>query len=162
MLGDGRVHSSSKMKMSLRDESSRPMVRSWSHGGGVRWALIAMAGCSYQGGSYRDMRGAWPGTRVELGCVDLAVSRAEGSVIRYSFGNRCDERVLLDLASVRVMSAGVAQQPYDPRGEIHAATLPALLYGTERIEYQPGGGPLCVDVGGVNGSIARTERWVCL
>jgi hypothetical protein len=121
-----------------------------------------MAGCSYHAGAYRDLRGPWPGTRVELGCVEMSVWRDEGSVITYAFGNKCDHRVLLDLASVRVMSDGVVQRAYDPRDEIHAAMLPANFLGRESIEYQPGGSQLCVDVGGVNGSIARTERWVCL
>ena len=127
----------------------------------MRWALILIAGCSYRAGSYADLRGPWPGTRVELECVELSVWRDEGNVITYGFGNRCDHRVLLDLASVRVMSDGVVQRAYDPRGEIQAAMLPAKFLGRESIEYQPGGARLCVDVGGVNGSIARTERWVC-
>jgi hypothetical protein len=98
----------------------------------VRWALIVIAGCSYHAGSYGDLRGSWPGTRVELGCVELAVARGEGSVIEYAFGNRCDHHVLLDLASVRVMSDGVVQHAYDPRGEIRAAMLPAKFSGAKR------------------------------
>ncbi len=123
--------------------------------------LLVGSGCAYHPGAYSDYGGRWPGAHVELGCVELAVARGEGSVISYAFGNRCDHRVLLDLASVRVTADGVLQRAYDPHGEIEARMLPAHFLGRESIEYQPGGAQLCVDVGGVNGSIPRTEQWLC-
>ncbi len=127
----------------------------------MRWAILLVAGCAYHPGSYRDYSGPWPGAHVELDCVELSVARGEGSVIQYAFGNRCDHRVLLDLASVRVTADGVLQRAFDPRGEIRPLMLPAHFLGREQIEYQPGGQQMCIDVGGINGSIARTERWLC-
>jgi len=150
-------------------------------------AVVAVAACTYAPGSYRapwildvqsPPRYEFPVHRATLGCIDLAIGRVDqsytsGPVIEYGFGNRCDRRVPLDLASVRV----VAHDPdggarplvaYDPRGEIRAMPIVARMAGYERVEYRdpsdaraPLDGPMCVDVGGVDASIARTEHWLC-
>jgi hypothetical protein len=136
---------------------------------------VAVAGCSYHAGTYADYRGGFPGTRFTTPCLDLAIGpardpQARGPVVSYAFGNRCDHRVTLDLASVRAIARELdgRQRPlvaYDPRGEIEVATLGALGFGREQIEYvDPVGAAAewCVDIGGIDGSAPRVERWVCM
>lgn len=137
--------------------------------------MIGLVGCGYHAGSFADWSGGFPGTRMTMGCIDLAVGqsydvRAQGPIVSYGFGNRCHHAVPLDLATVRVRArdtSGVehVMQAYDPRGEIRVLSLDALWAGHERIEYR---GPdprslvsLCVDVGGVDPTVPRTEKWVC-
>lgn len=131
--------------------------------------VVVVSGCAYHPGSFDSLSGRFPGERVELGCLDLAVAvDASRTVIDYHFGNRCTHRVMVDLASVRVVAhdgAGGERElrAYDPRGEIAAMPLDALLFGDESIEYRDarGSAELCVDVGGVDGSVPRSERWIC-
>jgi hypothetical protein len=143
-----------------------------------RLVLIAtVAGCGYHPGTFADFHGPFAGTRETIGCVEVAVGagdadvHAEGPVIAYGFGNRCHHPVTLDLASVRAVgrdAAGVehALVAYDPAGEIRPMPLDGLWSGREQIEYvlPPGARSLvsvCVDVGGVDATAPRAERWVC-
>ena len=125
----------------------------------MRWTLVLLAGCYAP-----PVAPASLGTRVQLGCVELYVARNGESVVRYSFENHCEHRVAIDLASVRVTAGGRELRAFDPRHEIVPLPLPALLWGRESIEYEPGAGGerLCVDVGGVNADIAREEHWLCM
>src|SRR5262249_44714816 len=115
----------------------------------------------------------FPGKHVELGCVDLAVAQVErpdapGTVVQYTFGNRCDHRVGVDLATVsaRGRTASGVELPltaFDPRGELRPLDMIARWAGRELSAYR-GAEPvvaICVDVGGVDRTIARRERWVC-
>lgn len=139
---------------------------------------LAGAGCSYHAGSFRGPWSEFPSQRVTLGCVDLAVGRddrgyARGPVVEYAFGNRCDHRVELDLASLRVVSRGVDGElrplvAYDPRRELRPLPLIALSSGSESIEYRDAydtpaaaHASICIDVGGAVAGVARTERWLC-
>ncbi len=135
--------------------------------------MALLAACyAYEPGSFRG-REDFPGKRVELGCLDLAVAQIErpeapGTVVQYTFGNRCDHRVGVDLATVsaRGTTASGAQIPlvaFDPRGELRPIEMIARWGGRERIAYR-GAEPVvavCVDVGGVDQTIARRENWVC-
>jgi hypothetical protein len=147
--------------------------------------VAAVAACSYTPGSYHstwlnliEPGYAFPVHRATLGCIDLAVGRvdqsyATGPVIEYGFGNRCDRRVPVDLVSLRVIARGAdgserALVAYDPRRELRVLPLVARMAGVERIEYRdpidpraPLDGPICVDVGGVDASMPRAERWLC-
>ena len=148
--------------------------------------LLAISACTYAPGSYRPpwllnaAQGGYefPVYRATLGCIDLAIGRVDqsyttGPVIEYGFGNRCDRRVPLDLSSVRVVAHdldGGARElvAYDPRHELRALPVIARMAGVERIEYRdpnapraPIDGPICIDVGGADASIARTEHWLC-
>jgi hypothetical protein len=140
--------------------------------------LASFLGCAYHpdaftgGPSYR-----FPAARATLGCVDVAVGRADqayttGPVVEYGFGNRCDHRVPVDLATVRV----IAREPdgrdralvaYDPRRELATLPITAHGYGRERIEYRdpiddrPIAGAICVDVGGVDATLGHVPRWLC-
>ncbi len=137
--------------------------------------LIAVGACVYQPGSFADVQGGFGGTRVRMGCLELAVGPATdpnvpGPIIAYDFGNRCEHAIDLDLASVHVIgrdTKGVDHElvANDPNHEIRVATLDARWMGREQIQYR-GQSPatlvsVCVDVGGANASIARSERWIC-
>ncbi len=127
----------------------------------VRWFLILLVGCVtpyHQGAIVGDVQPIG-------GCLDLAVlgglrSEAVGAVVVYRFGNRCDHKTLLDLASVRVRSAQGELVAYDPAHEIVPLDLTAFGSGEEWIEYSPGGNYdwLDVDIGRVAGDIGTT--WV--
>lgn len=139
---------------------------------------VAIAGCSYHPGSFRDREGPWSGTRVSSGCLDLAVSSTEvidGSpVIAYSVGNRCDHKIDIDLGRLHVVardSHGVATPlvAFDPRGELGPTELNALWSGHAQIAYR--GAPvqstaICVAVDDTYGDAASSrlvdERWVCI
>lgn len=143
--------------------------------------LSAGSGCYfYEPQSYLDLGTPFPGAHVDLGgCIDLAIGYADdaqtgpgGRVIEYSFGNHCYHRVDLDLGAVRAIEYGADRvaRPlvaYDPRHELRAMSLDALWLGHERIEYDaPGvapapGSAICVDVGALDRSAPRQERWVC-
>jgi hypothetical protein len=140
----------------------------------ILWVLLVGA-CSYHAGSFADWTGRFPGEQLTIGCIDLAVGpafdvHAEGPVIAYGFGNHCTHAVTLDLASVRVIGRDAdgterTLRAFDPAYEIRPLPLDALWAGRERIAYvDPHAESLisvCVDVGGVDASVARTERWVC-
>lgn len=137
--------------------------------------LVTVAGClHYDAGSFRDFH-AWRGTRVALGCLDVALDvarddQATGPVVQYTFGNRCDHDVVVDIPAVRVVARDALGRElrlaaFDPRHEIRAAALPARLSGSERIEYngdfaERDLAQVCVDVGALDRS-APAERWLC-
>ncbi len=146
---------------------------------------IAGAGSAcyvYAPRSYADLGTPFPGAHVQLGgCIDLAVGYAEdaqtgprGRVVEYSFGNHCFHHVDVDLATIRAVEYGADQlvRPlvvYDPRHELRPLSLDALWLGHERIEYDAvddvaasaPGSTICVDVGRLDRSAPKQERWVC-
>jgi hypothetical protein len=135
--------------------------------------VVGCAGCVYRAGSYADVVGTFPGTRVQLGCLDVAVAMrpddvARGRVVRYSIGNGCWHPVVVDLASIRAYEpAGQFQlHAYDPKRELAPVRLEAKWMADESIQYLDdfgdSGGSICIDVGGIDASVPRTERWVCL
>jgi hypothetical protein len=144
-----------------------------------RWGLVAVlvSGCSYHAGTFRDHSGPWPGTQTTLGCIDLAVGQVvdrhsvSGTVVAYGVGNRCEHRVVVDLASVRVVARSedgraVSLSAYDPHGELRPELLNALWSGRAKILYYHYGDDsgltsICVDVGRIDRSVAPTERWIC-
>jgi hypothetical protein len=138
--------------------------------------LVGVAACStaYQAGSFRGYR-SFEGERVTLGCVDLAIARAPSEhggapVIRYSFGNGCNHRVTVDLATVRATGKDSAGHEFplvahDPRHELRAEPLPARYSTVEYIEYAGDSQPyatVCVDAGGIAADLPASEHWVCL
>jgi len=134
------------------------------------WSLLS--GCAYQAGSFADRQGVSAGSRATFGCIDLAVSRARdseaGALIDYFVGNRCEQRVMVDLSHVRVVGrtdagAEVALTAYDPRRELAPKLLAAQWTGRARIEYRGADtvASICVDLGEVGGAPAP-ERWVCM
>ncbi len=142
-------------------------------------ALIALAigGCFYMPGSYHFPVGPFAGKRVQLPCLDVAVTltddaRATGPVVRYTFGNRCTHAATVDLGAVRVVardadSAGHVLAPFDPRQELRPLPIDPWWAGAEEIMYQTEPGAtsptvLCIDVGAVERSPASQEHWVCL
>jgi hypothetical protein len=113
----------------------------------VKRALVclAVAGCiHYEPGSFAGV-GPWPGGRVALSCLDLAVEvyrsdQVTGPVVAYRFGNHCTHDAIVDLAAARVIAWDASGRelhlaPIDPRHEIRPLALPALTSGEERIEY---------------------------
>jgi hypothetical protein len=135
--------------------------------------LMAVVGCAYQPGSFSIVGAPFSGPHVALGCIDLSVDRrpdVSPPIVRYMFANGCNHRVTLDLATVRVVGRDhdghqLAMTAYDPHHEIRPLPLGARLVSDERIEYHATDerpiDSVCIDVGGVDGSVARTERWVC-
>ncbi len=142
-------------------------------------APFVVAGCSYKPSSFDYYWHPFAGQRVVGACLDLGVGRDDqgytlGPVINYTFGNRCEHRVMLDLANVRVVARGIdgAAIPlhaYDPNAEIRSAAIVALGAGQEEIEYRDSAGTpaartadVCVDVGSLEPESPRGERWVCV
>jgi len=108
-------------------------------------ACLVAAGCMhYEPGSFGGAR-PWPGGRVALSCLDLAVEvyrsgQVTGAVVAYRFGNHCTRDTIVDLTAARVVAWDTSGRelrlaPYDPRHEIRPLALPALTSGEERIEY---------------------------
>src|SRR5258706_2436290 len=136
-------------------------------------AAALCAGCAYHPGSFDALTGVFPHTRDTVGCVDIGVGCGRtdhGAVVAYAFGNRCDRSVVLDLATVRVVGrdADGHERPlavFDPREEIRPLPLAARWFGEEQIAYNDAEtAPIvtvCVDIGGIDASQARAERWVC-
>jgi hypothetical protein len=132
---------------------------------------LALGGCAYQADSFSYAREPFSGVYMTVDCLDLAIDRqsrqaASKNVITYAFGNRCNDPVVVDLASVRVFGRaddGTEMQlfAFDPANEIRALRIDGRAVGREAIEYPSKGTlkSLCVDAG----SIARSSvpRWVC-
>ena len=134
----------------------------------------------YNGGTFVDRDGTFPGIAVVLGCIDLAINRVVdpnkvGSVLQYSFGNRCHRAVTIDLESVSVVARddrGVLTRlvSYDPRHEIQPLDIGAGWSGRERIEYLAPfqadsdlrTAAICVDVAHIDRGNVSATREVCI
>ena len=142
----------------------------------VRSVVLLAAACTYTAGSFADVRGPFPGKQVTVGCIDLAIARTldpavYDPILAYSFGNHCHRPATVDLASVRVRATytggGIDYEvhAYDPKQEIRPLPIDGLAAGREKIEYLAGDPAsitqLCADVGGIDPSVPRSERWVC-
>lgn len=83
----------------------------------------------------------------KVGCLDLAVesredTEAQGPVVRYVFGNRCDTPVVVDLATIKATvryrdGRESRMAVFDPHGVIRPGVLEAHARGWEVLEYQP-------------------------
>ncbi len=133
---------------------------------------LLLGGCFYAPNSYHGAIAPFPGKRVALGCLDVAVTltddaRAPGPIVEYSFGNRCLHGTLVDFSSVRAFAysdTGVATElrAHDPSHELRPLGLDALWMGRERIAYDgapAGDDVLCVDIGAL---AHEASQWVCL
>lgn len=138
--------------------------------------LIGLAGCSYRGGFEMAGVGPHPPVRTQLGCLDLGVgmhhiTSASAPVLRYGFGNRCDHRIRLELASLNVVgrAADGTAIPLVARdgGWLGPRDLGARWFAREVIRYQPAVGPLrklhevCIEVGRLHGPVTG-DRWLCV
>ena len=137
--------------------------------------LVLVGACGYRSGSFQGPGGRFSGEHVTVGCLDVGVAAtadaaAEGPVIAYEFGNRCDRPARVDLAAVIVRgrtSGGdeLELAPYDPDGALRAARIEARRTGREVIEYRAAGPDpvrlVCVELDGLDGR-ADQRREVCL
>jgi hypothetical protein len=69
-------------------------------------------------------------------------AEAEGPVVRYVFGNRCDAPVVVDLAAIKATvryrdGHETQMRVFDPQGVIKPGVLEAHARGWEVLEYQP-------------------------
>ena len=135
----------------------------------IALALALVTGCAYDAGTFRTLGLEFDGQPLTLGCLDLSVGRArdsfaQGALVSFTFGNRCEHRVTVDLVGVRAVAHGATLTPWDPRAELAVATLPARSVGQEVFEYRGArpDEPICVDVGGITHDVPRVEKWVCL
>jgi hypothetical protein len=134
--------------------------------------LVTIAGCSYSPDSFSYPGRRFPGQRVTVGCLDVAVDRRADmpentAVIDYQFGNRCDEPVVIDLGRVPVFGRTASGEeryltPYDPAMEIRALKLDARQAGGEAIAYPTTEAMLqiCVDAAAISES-TKQERYMC-
>ena len=141
----------------------------------MRLAVVALAGCFYQS-NYHAAISPFPGKRIELPCLDLAVTltedaRAPSPVVQYSFGNRCTHATTVDLASIHAIGSyddghQTELKARDPKHELAALPIDGWWYGIEEISYEAadGGAPnvVCVDVSRVEPAGAGDPRWVCV
>ncbi len=138
---------------------------------------IALSGCFYAPGSYHFAASPFPGKRVALRCLDIAVTmtdddRADGPVVEYSFGNRCTHAATVDLGAVRAIGVDndgnqTALHAFDPRHELRPLPLDPWFAASEEIMYQPEPGQpaprvVCVDVGAAEGVDMPATHWVCV
>ena len=134
--------------------------------------LLAIAGCTYQPGSFVHAKYWFPGQRTTVGCLDVAIERRadrEGeAVLGYQFANRCDHAAIVDLAHVHVVGrtldgAEHSLYAYDPLGQLRPLPLDGRLAGAEAIAYANDDraplGEVCVDAATI--SHADATRWLC-
>jgi len=91
--------------------------------------------------------GDFTGQRRTVGCLDVAVATVReaslrGRALQYTFANRCDSAVVVDLAAVRAVGRdrGAGEVPLrlrDPRAEVRPIALEARMVGLEMLEYEP-------------------------
>jgi|MudIll2142460700_1097286.scaffolds.fasta_scaffold09400_2 hypothetical protein len=131
---------------------------------------VLLAGCGYQPSSFRsDVQ--FPGQRATAGCLDISIERRDRStsgevVFAYTFGNRCDRPVIVDLASVTVIGRQtdgkpLVLHPYDPHREIEPRWLDGRAVGRETLAYEAS--VMLVDICVDAGSIPRSPMswWLC-
>jgi len=133
-------------------------------------AGVLLAGCAYQPSSFRSET-QFLGQRATTGCLDIAIERRDRStvgeaVLAYSFGNRCDKPVIVDLASATVIGrrtdgGSLVLHPYDPRREIEPRWLDGRAVGRETLAYDAGVTlvDICVDAGSI--PRAPMSSWLC-
>jgi hypothetical protein len=138
---------------------------------GIVAVTVLASGCAYKAGSFSHFKAGFAGQRASLGCLDVAVERRPdlpegGTVLGYSFGNRCERAARIDLRAVRVEGRtfdgqSVVLTAFDPRGEIRPLLLDGKMAGTEALAYHADArlAEVCVDVA----MLARTEQpqWLC-
>jgi len=139
-------------------------------------AVLTLAGCFYSPGSYHDTLGPLPGHRVDLACLDLAVTLTEDRlapppVVQYSFGNRCTHSTVVDFTSVHAYGRYnngrlVELVARDPKQELEPLPIDGWWHGQEEIAYATPDGSVpqvvCLDVGRVDRSGDGASRWLCL
>ncbi len=132
---------------------------------------LSLGGCAYRADSFSYAHDSFRGVKMTVDCLDVAIDHearrlTSKNVITYAFGNRCDDPVVVDLASVRVFgraSDGTELQlfAFDPSHEIRVMRIDGRAVGREAIEY-PSKQTLtsmCVDAGSIAHS--PVPRWVC-
>src|SRR5947209_6860595 len=66
--------------------------------------FAVLADCAYKPGSFAYSDKAFTGQRVSVGCLDVSVERRIdipiGAVLDYTFANRCDHALAIDLHAV--------------------------------------------------------------
>jgi hypothetical protein len=134
-------------------------------------ALVLIAGCAYKPDSFHSFSHPFIGEHVSAGCLDLAIERRPdliggGAVLGYEFGNRCDRPAVVDLARVNVVGRTFDGRElnlavWDPRHEIHPASLDGRAIGNEALAYKSkeAFAEVCVDAASI--AHATPERWVC-
>jgi len=143
----------------------------------VRRALVvvgialAIAACAHQAtSSTQHPSRELVGQRASIGCLDIAVDRqtdtGSSAVLGYTFGNRCEQPTVIDLAWVNVIGrtsngAEVTLLPYDPKGELAIVKLDGRAMGAEQITYSApeSVGQLCVDVASL--AQQKPAQWLC-
>jgi len=135
-------------------------------------ATLALAGCGYQSGSFESLEHPFLGNQITVDCLDMAIDRRADlpdgrAVVSYTFGNRCDHPVVVDLASVAVVGRNAdgesaTMAAYDPRHEIMALRIDARTVGGEAIAYTTDEPPaqICIDAATI--ARAPTTAWMCL
>jgi len=133
---------------------------------------VLLAGCGYQSGSFDSPVRQFSGSLITVDCLDIAIDRRPDlpdghAVVSYTFGNRCDHPVLVDLSQVAILgrdSEGKSFElaAYDPRHEIEALRIDGRAVGGEAIAYESDESPkqICIDAGGI--THAPTATWLCI
>jgi hypothetical protein len=134
--------------------------------------LCLVAGCAYHPGSYAYLKQGFPGQRITVGCLDIAIARRadtpDGVVLEFQFGNRCERPSPVDIPTVVTGKTPGGKErdllAFDPNGEIKALSLDGRSFGSETIEYRPdddyGTVDVCFDVAAI---VRQTPaRRVCL
>lgn len=135
--------------------------------------LFVVAACGYRAGTFRGggPLQTFPGARASLDCLDVsaAIHRAvdHAAVVEFSFGNRCDGAVAVDLARTRVVGRTAAGKSVhlvaDPTQRVRALPIDGRMAGRELIAYDADGdaelGEVCVDLAAIAG--VKPARWQC-
>jgi hypothetical protein len=135
--------------------------------------LPACASRPYRPGSFELGSRPFEGTYAELDCLDVAVStvrppRGAAAAIVLTYGNRCADRVTVDVRAMQ--PRGLDVRGHDvPLRFVDAARRPAEaslvsreVLALERVDA--GGGALstiCVDVAALEASLRRSDR-ICV
>jgi hypothetical protein len=135
-------------------------------------ATVLLAGCGYQSGSFDSPVRQFSGSLITVDCLDIAIDRRPDlpdghAVVSYTFGNRCDHPVLIDLSQVAILGRdwegkSFELAAYDPRHEIEALRIDGRAVGGEAIAYERDESPkqICIDAGGI--THAPTAAWLCI
>jgi hypothetical protein len=138
------------------------------------FVLVLIAGC--YAGHFATITGPFVGTRVSVGCLDVAIALTEDDlapspIISYELGNSCFHETMVDFSAVHVVATTadgrqLVLSPFDPRGELKPLQLDAWTAGDERIAYRSDDAfvptTVCVDLGRLDANHPTDPQWRCL
>lgn len=134
-------------------------------------SALLLIGCAYKAGALAKAKPeeGFTGRYATVGCLDIAIDRkadrGSSAVLGFEVGNRCDDKVVIDLAFAHVIGrtadgVEVALAADDPE-LLQPLALDGRAVGEEAVAYASRDqlGQVCVDVASLANE--KPAQWMC-